>query len=76
MYTKAFRILIVWLCNNRRGSVFTVPFFHATLNLNFMLFPVNGSPFDMRRGGLAIARAAAVVVLFCGHKTLTRHATA
>ncbi|MCY7304870.1 MAG: CPBP family intramembrane metalloprotease [Rhodoferax sp.] len=66
LYAVASRILIVWLFNNTGGSVFAVPLFHATLNLSFMLFPVNGSYFDMRRGGLVMAGVAARVVVFRG----------
>lgn len=44
--------------------------FHATLNLTFMLFPVNGSHFDMRLGGLVMAFAAAIVTVAWGPKTL------
>ncbi|MCY7306628.1 MAG: hypothetical protein LH632_10850 [Rhodoferax sp.] len=37
-----------------------------------MLFPVNGSHFDMRLGGLVMAGAAATVVVFWGPRTLAR----
>ncbi len=76
LYAVAFRILIVWLFNNTGGSVFAVALFHATLNLSFFLFPVNGSHFDIRLGGLVIASAAAMVVVFWGPKTLARYRTA
>ena len=76
LYAVAFRILIVWLFNNTGGSVFAVALFHATLNLSFFLFPVNGSHFDMRLGGLVMASAAAMVVAFWGPKTLARYRTA
>ena len=69
VYAVAFRILIVWLYNNTGGSVFAVALFHATLNLTYMLFPVNGSHFDMRLGGLVMAGAATLVVVFWGPKT-------
>ena len=72
LYAIAFRILIVWLFNNTGGSVFAVALFHATLNLSFVLFPVNGSHFDIRLGGLVMAVAAAVVVVLWGPRTLAR----
>ena len=76
LYAVAFRILIVWLFNNTGGSVFAVALFHATLNLAFMLFPVNGSHFDMRLGGLVMACAAAMVTALWGPRTLARYGTA
>ena len=76
LYAVAARILIVWLFNNTGGSVFAVALFHATLNLSFMLFPVNGSHFDMRLGGLVMACVAAMVVVLWGPRTLARYKTA
>ena len=73
LYAMAARILIVWLYNNTGNSVFAVALFHATLNLSWMLFPVNGSHFDMRMGGVTMAIVAAVVTLGWGSSTLTRH---
>lgn len=69
----AARVLIVWLYNNMGHSVSAVALFHATLNLSWMLFPVNGSHFDMRLGGLAMAVVAAVVAMLWGPATPTRH---
>ena len=73
LYAVAARILIVWLYNNTGKSVFAVALFHATLNLCWMLFPVNGSHFDMRLGGLAMAFTAAVVTMVWAYTTLVRH---
>jgi uncharacterized protein len=73
LYAVAARILIVWLYNNTGRSVFAVALFHATLNLSFMLFPVYGSHFDMRLGGLVMACAAAIVTVAWGPKTLARY---
>lgn len=72
LYTVASRILIIWLFNNTGGSVFAVSLFHATLNLSFMLFPVNGSHFDMRLAGLLTACAAAAVTVLWGPRSLAR----
>ena len=47
--------------------------FHATLNLSWMLFPVHGSHFDMRLGGLVMALTAVIVTLVWGPTTLARH---
>jgi uncharacterized protein len=69
----ASRILIVWLYNNTGKSVFAGALFHATLNLSYMLFPVYGSHFDMRLGGLVTAFAAAMVTVVWGPRTLARY---
>jgi uncharacterized protein len=72
LYAVAARILIVWLYNNTGGSVFAVALFHTTLNLTFMLFPVYGSHFDMRLGGLGMVFTAAVVTVVWGPTTMAR----
>ncbi len=73
VYDFASRVLVVWLYNNTGKSVFAVALFHATLNLSYTLFPVHGSYFDMRLGGLVMAIAAAVVTVVWGPATLARH---
>lgn len=73
LYAISARILIVWLYNNTGKSVFAAALFHTMLNFSFMLFPVDGSHFDMRLGGLVTAFAAAVVTLVWGPSTLARH---
>jgi uncharacterized protein len=73
LYAMASRILIVWLYNNTGKSVFAGALFHATLNLSYMLFPVYGSHFDMRLGGLVTAFAAALVTVVWGPRTLARY---
>ena len=76
LYAAAARVLIVWLYNNTGKSVFGVALFHATLNLAYMLFPGEGSRFDMRLGGLVMASAAAAVTVVWGPKTLARYKNA
>ena len=76
LYAVASRVLIVWLYNNTGRSVFAVALFHATLNITYMLFPIYGSHFDMRVGGLIMAFAAATVTVVWGPKTLARHKSA
>ena len=73
LYAVGSRVLIVWLYNNSGQSVFAVALFHATLNLAYALFPINGSYFDMRTGGMLTALAAAAVTVVWGPATLTRH---
>ena len=72
LYAVAARILIVWLYNNTGQSVFAVALFHATLNLSYMLFPVNGLHFDMELGGPVMALTAAIVTVVWGPGTLAR----
>ena len=72
LYAVAWRILVVWLYNNTGKSVFAVALFHATLNLSWMLFPIEGSHFDMRLGGLLMMFTAAIVTLLWGPATLAR----
>lgn len=71
LYALAFRIITVWLYNNTGKSVFVAALFHATLNLAYVLFPVYGSHFDMRLGGLVMAGTALVILAVWGPKTLT-----
>jgi uncharacterized protein len=75
LYALAARVLTVWLYNNTGRSVFAASLFHATLNLTYMLFPVYGSHFDMRLGGLIMASVAVVVTVIWGPKTLRFSAT-
>lgn len=74
LYALSARVLIVWLYNNTGRSVFAVALFHATLNLSYALFPINGSRFDIRLGGLVTAFTTVAVILVWGPTTLTRHA--
>ena len=76
LYAVAARVLIVWLYNNTGKSVCAVALFHATLNLSYMLFPIYGSHFDMRLGGLVMAFAAAAVTVVGGPRTLARYTRA
>jgi membrane protease YdiL (CAAX protease family) len=72
LYAVAARVLMVWLYKNMGQSVFAVELFQSTLNLSWMLFPVDGPYFDMRLGGLLVALTAAIVIAVWGPATLTR----
>ena len=74
LYALSFRIFTAWLYNNTGKSVFAAALFHATLNLSYLLFPVYGSHFDMRIGGLVMVGVAVVVVTVWGPKTLAGRA--
>jgi membrane protease YdiL (CAAX protease family) len=73
LYAVAARVLIVWLYNNTGRSVLAAALCHAMLNMSWMLFPVYGSHFDPRLGGLVMASAAALVTLAWGARTLARY---
>lgn len=72
LYAMAARVVMVWLFNHTGKSVFAVALFHATLNLSYMLFPVSGSHFDMRLGGVVMAFAAAALVVLWGPQAFAR----
>ncbi|MDV2481904.1 CPBP family intramembrane metalloprotease [Methanoculleus sp. Wushi-C6] len=68
--TVALRVLIVWLYNNTRKSVFAATLFHGMMNVAEFSFPNLGSHYDPVVSG-AIASAVAVVVVFLrGPETL------
>ena len=50
--------------------MFAAALFHATVNTAYVLFPVNGSHFDMRFAGLVMAAAAIMVIAVWGPATL------
>ena len=65
-------VAVIW----HRAAYSNAALFHATLNITYMLFPIYGSHFDMRLGGLIMAFAAAAVTVVWGPKTLVRHKSA
>jgi CAAX protease family protein len=71
--TVAQRVLMVWIYNNTRNSVFGAILFHATSNLGWQLFPNHGSHYDPRVTGVILAFAAAVVTVIWGPRTLARY---
>lgn len=72
VYSVLLRILLVWLFNNTRGSVFAVSLLHATDNMSFILFPYYGSHYDPRLTCLITLIVAALVVWGWGPATLAR----
>jgi membrane protease YdiL (CAAX protease family) len=71
--TVATRVVMVWLYNNTGRSVFAAALFHATINVTWMLFPVQGSYFDPRVTGSIMAFVAAMVAVIWEPRTLTRN---
>lgn len=70
LYTIAGRLILVWYYNNTGKSVFAASLFHATINVTWQLFPVNGSYFDLHVTGLILAGAALIILVLWGPRTL------
>ncbi len=75
MYLLGSRVLIVWIFKNTGRSVFAAALFHATGNLSWQLFPVQGSLYDPRSTALLVAALAVGIVAFAGPRRLTRAST-
>ena len=67
------RVLIVWLYNNTRKSVFVAILFHTMINVSEFLFPNYGSHYDPAITGILIIITSAIVTFFWGTKTLARY---
>jgi len=72
LWTVASRVIITWLYNNTGKSVFAAALFHATINVTWQLFPIQGSFFDPRVTGAITAFVAGAVVIVWGPRTLAR----
>ena len=72
LYAVAARVLIVWLYNHTGKSVFAAALFHTTLNLSWMLFPVQGSFFDVRLAALVLSLVAVIAVVVSGQPRRAR----
>jgi uncharacterized protein len=70
--TVAYRVIITWLYNNTGGSVFIAAVFHATVNVTYFLFPIEGSYYDPRVTGLIVAVVATIIAIAYGTQSLTR----
>jgi membrane protease YdiL (CAAX protease family) len=73
VYAVALRVLIVWLYNNTRKSVFTAILVHDTDNVSWSLFPNYGSHYDPAVTGAIAVIAAAIVTFLWGSRTLARY---
>ena len=70
--TMAYRVIITWLYNNTGRSVFIAALFHATINVTYFFFPIEGSYYDPRVTSLIVALTAAIIAIAFGPRTLTR----
>ena len=61
--TISLRLFMVWLFNATGGSVFAAVMVHATNNLSWQLFPIQGSWWDPRINGIIMGIIALMVIL-------------
>jgi len=73
--TMTTRILIVWLYNNTRKSVFIASLFHMSINVCWQLFPINGSYYDPSIAGLILLSVTIIAVIFSNPRTLMKRRT-
>jgi len=68
--TIGLRVLMVWLYNTTRKSLFAAILFHTMINVSEFSFPNYGSHFDPLLAGSIAAVIAVFVTCFWGPKTL------
>ena len=73
LFWVATRVLFVWLYNNTGKSVFAMAVYHATLNVTWQLFPINGSYYDPRITGLIVAFVAVIVTFLWRPESLAQY---
>ncbi len=66
----ALRIIIVWLYENTRHSVYIAVLFHTMINVSWALFPISGSYYDPFVTFLILAFAVGLIVFIYGARTL------
>jgi uncharacterized protein len=71
--TVFLRIIMVWLFNNTRKSVFGMVLFHTMLNLSPFLIPNNGAHYDPFIFSILLMGVTAIIVFFWDSKTLARY---
>jgi len=63
--TVSARLIMVWLYNSTRKSVFITTLFHAMINVSWQLFPINGSFYDPQiTGSITAVVTISIVVLW------------
>lgn len=70
--TIALRILMAWIYNNTRKSVFAIILFHLAVNLGWALFPNYGSHYDPVITNVIVLLVTGAVLLVWEPKTLAR----
>ena len=68
----AMRVVIVWLFENTRQSVFVAVLFHTMINLSWVLFPVSGSFYDPFVTFVILAITVSSIIVVWGPDTLAR----
>jgi len=69
--TVAMRVIMAWIYNNTRKSVFATVLFHMMINVTWQLFPINGSYYDPRITSSILALVTVIIIIFCDPQTLT-----
>jgi len=62
LWTVSARVIMVWLYNRTRRSVFGTVLFHAESNVCWQLFPIHGSYFDPQVTGVITAFLAIIAI--------------
>lgn len=70
--TISARVIMVWLYNNTRRSVFAVTLFHAISNLSWQISPNLVAYYDPRLHGIILTVIAAIIVAAAGPVTLMK----
>jgi membrane protease YdiL (CAAX protease family) len=73
LYTVSARVIMVWLFNRSGRSVFGMILFHMTINVTWLLYPIDNSFFDPRVTGLILSVIAASLVLGSGLRDTSSH---
>lgn len=63
---------MIWLYNNNKKNIFVTIIFHTLININDILFPINGSFYDPAITGMIILLIAITIIFFYGSKTLKK----
>jgi CAAX protease family protein len=61
--TLSLRVLFLWLFNKSGKSVLTPVLAHASYNLAWQLFPINGSYYDPRTASILMALVAFMIIM-------------
>ena len=72
--TIALRVLTTWVFNNTGGSALLAAVFHASENVSWQSFPIQGSHYDPAVHALVLGAVCCFVVAIFGPRALVRRA--
>lgn len=64
LYLTAIRIILIWLFRRSGGIIFIAVLFHATINISWQLFPVNGSYYEPAITGTISMLIAIILIIY------------